>query len=379
MMQTNSFPDAKPHYQILDGLRGVAAIVVVLFHILEAHAGGDHTRQIINHGYLAVDFFFMLSGFVISYAYDDRWNTMTLKQFFLRRIIRLHPMIIAGSIIGALLFYSQDSAVLGWNGISEVRFWKLILVMIIGCTLIPVGKGLDIRGWSEMHPLNGPAWSLFFEYIANVLYALFLRRLKTLVLFILALIAAGFTLRFALSDPQGDFVGGWTIDDPRQLMIGFTRLSFPFLAGMILARTGKLRFINYAFPIASLLLVTLLSLPRIPPVDVPWMNGLYESICVIILFPLIIWLGAGGKVEGARANKLCSFLGDISYPIYITHYPLIYLYTAWVANEKLSLQQSWPAALLAAVTALLLAYCSMRFYDVPVRERLQKMFFSNKV
>ena len=63
---------SKPHYEILDGLRGVAAVMVIIFHLFEAHAGGSHLTQIINHGYLAVDFFFMLSGFVIGYAYDDR-------------------------------------------------------------------------------------------------------------------------------------------------------------------------------------------------------------------------------------------------------------------------------------------------------------------
>ena len=69
---------SKPHYEILDGLRGVAAVMVIIFHLFEAHAGGSHLTQIINHGYLAVDFFFMLSGFVIGYAYDDRWNRMTV-------------------------------------------------------------------------------------------------------------------------------------------------------------------------------------------------------------------------------------------------------------------------------------------------------------
>ena len=82
---------SKPHYEILDGLRGVAAVMVIIFHLFEAHAGGSHLTQIINHGYLAVDFFFMLSGFVIGYAYDDRWNRMTVGTFFKRRIIRLHP------------------------------------------------------------------------------------------------------------------------------------------------------------------------------------------------------------------------------------------------------------------------------------------------
>lgn len=89
---SSAFSDSKRHFIILDALRGIAALVVVCFHVLEVYSGGDHIKQLINHGYLAVDFFFMLSGFVMAHAYDDRWDRMTLKDFFKRRIIRLHPM-----------------------------------------------------------------------------------------------------------------------------------------------------------------------------------------------------------------------------------------------------------------------------------------------
>lgn len=101
-----AFADTKPHYDLLDGLRGVAAITVVWFHIFEAFAT-SHLDQRINHGYLAVDFFFILSGFVIGYAYDDRWGKMKTKDFIKRRVIRLHPMVVMGAIIGAVMFYWQ--------------------------------------------------------------------------------------------------------------------------------------------------------------------------------------------------------------------------------------------------------------------------------
>ena len=103
-ISASAYPDSKPHYAILDGLRGVASLVVVAFHLFEAHAA-SHADQIINHGYLAVDFFFVLSGFVIGYAYDDRWGkTLTLGNFFKRRLIRLHPMVVMGMLIGAAAF-----------------------------------------------------------------------------------------------------------------------------------------------------------------------------------------------------------------------------------------------------------------------------------
>src|SRR6185437_5966857 len=101
---TQSLLSSKPHYPILDGLRGVASLTVVIFHIFETFAT-SHIDQIINHGYLAVDFFFLLSGFVIGYAYDDRWSGMNFYGFAKKRLIRLQPMVIMGTIIGALLFY----------------------------------------------------------------------------------------------------------------------------------------------------------------------------------------------------------------------------------------------------------------------------------
>lgn len=374
MKEAIDIKSSKPHYEILDGLRGVAALLVVLFHVFEIHSHGDHSKQIINHGYLAVDFFFLLSGFVLGYAYDDRWGKMTLKDFFKRRIIRLQPMIIIGSIIGALLFYFQDSPALGWGGINEVPIWKMLLVMVIGFTLIPVGKGLDIRGWNEMHPLNGPAWSLFFEYIANIVYALVLRRVSKVVLAILVVVAAGFTIHYAFTNSNGDIIGGWSIDDSTQLKIGFIRLAFPFLAGLLLARIGKLRYTKNAFLSAALLLVVLLSVPRLGDADSLWLNGLYECFCLIIMFPFIIWLGAGGKVQGYKASKVCKFLGDISYPIYITHFPIAYVYMAWVTNNNLTLEQSWHYGLLVVIAAVATAYLAMRFYDLPIREWLRKKF-----
>ena len=370
--QTLNLQKSKPHYQILDGLRGVAALLVVVFHVLEGYTHGDFTVQIINHGYLAVDFFFLLSGFVLGYAYDDRWGTMTLKDFFKRRVVRLQPMIIIGTFIGAILFYFQGSPTLGWD-VASVPVWKVILVMLIGFTLLPVGKGLDIRGWTEMHPLNGAAWSLFFEYIANIVYALFLRRTSKIVLTLLTVAAAGVTIFYALTNARGNMIGGWSISDLEQLKIGFIRLAFPFLAGLLMARICKIRYIKNAFLLSGLLLTACLAMPYLGGDD-HLINRWYEIICLIILFPAIIWIGAGGKVEGAKANKFCKFLGDISYPLYITHLPVLYVYMAWIANNDLTIANSWCYGLLVVIISILIAYTSMRFYDLPVRAWLRKKF-----
>src|SRR5579872_2633685 len=243
---------AKSHYVILDGLRGVASLMVVIFHLFETYSGDDALKQIINHGYLAVDFFFLLSGFVIAYAYDDRWHHMTQWDFYKRRLVRLQPMVIIGSLIGAALFYFQKSNV--FPLIATTPVWKMLLVMLLGFTMLPLPKSMDIRGWDEMHPLNGPAWSLFFEYVANILYAVGFRKLSNRVLGIFVLLAAGFLIHLAVFGKRGDLVGGWALDS-EQLHIGFARLLFPFFAGILLMRLGKRIHLPGAFGVCSLLLI----------------------------------------------------------------------------------------------------------------------------
>nr|GFB80439.1 hypothetical protein [Tanacetum cinerariifolium] len=147
------FADTKPHYNILDGLRGVAALTVVCFHLFEAFAT-SHVDQRINHGYLAVDFFFVLSGFVVGYAYDDRWKTMAIKDFLKRRFIRLHPMVVMGALIGAVMFYFQGCG--AWD-VSQVSAPRLLVATILNACLIPASPSFEIRGVGEMFPLNGPS------------------------------------------------------------------------------------------------------------------------------------------------------------------------------------------------------------------------------
>jgi peptidoglycan/LPS O-acetylase OafA/YrhL len=378
MNTTNSvFTDSKNHYDILDGLRGVAAIMVIIFHLFEAFSGGNHLKQIINHGYLAVDFFFVLSGFVVGYAYDDRWGKMTLGGFFKRRIIRLHPMVIMGMIIGAIGFYFSASPNL-FPGISQVPVWKMLIIMLIGFTLIPVPTSMDIRGWGEMHPLDGPAWSLFFEYIANILYGLFIRKFSNRVLAILVFIAGCALIHLAVTSPNGDIIGGWSIESS-QLRIGFTRLMYPFFAGLLLSRIVKPTQIKNAFLWCSLLIVIILSLPRIGGSQHLWMNGLYDSLSIIFLFPLIVFIGASGEVKGKFASKTCKFLGDISYPIYITHYPLIYIFTGWVADHHIQMRNAWPVASLVILSAITISYFCLKLYDEPVRKWLEKRFIKKAV
>jgi peptidoglycan/LPS O-acetylase OafA/YrhL len=370
---------SKPRYEILDGLRGVAAMIVVAFHLFETYSKGP-AFQILNHGYLAVDFFFVLSGFVIGYAYDDRWGKMTTWGFFKRRLVRLHPMVIMGTFIGALLFYFGSSP--EFPLIDKTQWWMVILMMFFGFTMLPATMKMDIRGWGETNPLNGPTWSLQWEYIANILYATIIRHFSKTMLAIFLVFAAFLTLNvtmnwdvFHVLDARNyaayTVIGGWSLM-PDQLCIGISRLLYPFFAGLLISRVNKLIKVKAGFWWCSLLVAILLVMPRIGGMDNMWMNGIYESAAILILFPLIVSMGAGSNVSG-RSVAVCKFFGEISYPLYITHYPLIYMQMAWArSHPDASLSTIVFVSASVFIMAIAVAYGCLKLYDLPVRNWLKK-------
>jgi peptidoglycan/LPS O-acetylase OafA/YrhL len=172
---------------------------------------------------------------------------------------------------------------------------------------------------------------------------------------------------------KGDLIGGWSID-AAQLRIGFTRLLYPFFAGVLLSRIGKFIHVKGAFWVCSLLICISLSVPRIGGTEHLWMNGIYESFCIILIFPLIVSIGAGGSINGRYSRQICKFLADISYPMYITHYPLIYVYTAWVANNNIPMERGLLGGLILLVASIAIAYVCLKLYDEPVRDWLKKKY-----
>ncbi|MEP6806486.1 MAG: acyltransferase family protein, partial [Flavobacterium sp.] len=191
------------------------------------------------------------------------------------------------------------------------------------------------------------------------------------VLGVFVFIFAALLINYTVYGPKGDVIGGWSLN-LEQLNVGFTRLLYPFFAGVLLSRLGKLIHIKGAFWICSLLILVLFSIPRIGDESTLWMNGLYESIVIIIFFPLIVAIGAGGEIKNALSIKICKALGDISYPIYITHYPLIYWYTAWVIDNKVSLKDGYLVGIGVLVSSITIAFVCLKFYDEPVRNWLLK-------
>ena len=360
--------DSKPHYLALDGLRGVAALIVVLYHIGEGYATSP-TDQMVNHGYLAVDFFFLLSGFVIGYAYDNRWerpdfNTWT---YFKRRLIRLHPMVVLGAGIGLASYLLQGSV--RWDG-SEVALGWVLLASVLTMLMIPTHPGApyDVRGNGEIFPLNGPSWSLFFEYLGNVLYALVLRRASTIVLKVIVLVSGVGLTWYGMTGQAGAATlgAGWTLAGSHFLG-GSLRLLFSYAMGLLLSRVFRPAKVRGGFWISTVVLVVFLSLPHLGSL---WLNGLYESVLVVVIFPILLWLGASEAVPTAGTGKVYTFLGDLSYPLYMVHYPLMYLFYAYLWRDGLTPEESWPVAACVYGGSLVLGYLAMRFYDKPVRARL---------
>ncbi len=423
-----AFADTKPHYILLDGLRGVAALMVLWYHVFEGFAfAKGSVIETFNHGHLGVDFFFLLSGFVISYAYDDRWRkpisqqvnettsqqvqsqSMSLKSFFKRRLIRLHPMLVMGAFIGLICFFIQGGV--KWDGTSTPFHWVMI-AFVLTLFFIPAypGASYDIRGNAEMFPLNGPSWSLFFEYIGNILYALFIRKLSNKMLGLLVGVTGILWIWFVAFDISGyDMIGiGWTLDAVN-FFGGLLRMMFPFTLGMLMARNFMSQRVNKSmsqqvetrqlhskneqdvidtsdkikpmflkrniFWIATIVLFALFSVQYFPKTSTVSVNGIYELACIMIVFPLIVWIAASNDSAQSKFTlKLSKFLGDLSYPLYIVHYPVMYVFYAWlIKNQYFTLAETWQMVILVLTVCIVLAYACLKLYDEPIRKWLSKV------
>lgn len=376
--QDTKTKDSKPHYALLDGLRGVAALLVVWYHVFEGFqfAGNKPVIDFINHGYLAVDFFFILSGFVVGYAYDNRWGkTLTLGGFFRRRLIRLQPMVCMGAVIGAVSFLL--SGMERWDG-THATLWLTFLAFVCGCLMLPALPGMprEVRGNGEMFPLNGPCWSLFFEYVGNIVYALFIRRLSTRLLALLSFALCCALAWFAVTDQSGyGSIGvGWTVDRTN-ILGGSLRMLCPFTMGLLLSRIFKpIHYARGAFWISAALLLAIFHIPYIYSDGALSLNGVFEAACIIAVFPLVVWYAASGKTTDIASTRICRFLGDISFPLYIVHYPLMYTFYMWlIKTRQYTLYETWPAALAVVTASIILAWLCLKLYDMPVRKWLRNL------
>jgi peptidoglycan/LPS O-acetylase OafA/YrhL len=268
--------------------------------------------------------------------------------------------------------------------VTQTPWWMLAVVLLWCMTIIPLPASMDIRGWAETNPLNGPVWSLQWEYLANILYALVLRRLSKPVLGICVALFGVLTLMLCLNIDwlgvlQGrtaqayTVIGGWSLT-PDQLLIGATRLLYPFFMGLLISRVHKLINVRAGFWWCSALVVVVLVMPRIGG-QTMWLNGLYEAVVILLVFPLVVSMGAGSGVSG-RSARVCKFFGEISYPLYLTHYPLVYLQMSWFAQHRDAPASTHVAVAVSLyVLAVFMAWAAYKLYDVPVRDWLRRKLF----
>ena len=275
------------------------------------------------------------------------------------------------------IFLEHQEAI---NGRTHVATSWVMLALLCAMFFIPAvpGAGYDVRGNGEMFSLNGPSWSLFFEYIGNILYALFIHRLSNKALTVLVALTGAGLAWFALTDAVGyGMIGvGWTLDG-MNFWGGLLRMLFPFSLGMLLSRNFRPVFIKGAFWICSLVLIVLFCVPYIEGNSPVCLNGVYEMICIALIFPVLVWIGASGKTTDRKSTRVCKFLGDISFPLYAIHYPLMYLFYAWLIEHKLyTLGEAWQMALVVYIGSIILAYICLKCYDEPIRKKLIQKFLS---
>jgi peptidoglycan/LPS O-acetylase OafA/YrhL len=341
----------KRHYEVLDGLRGTAALGVIMYHLME-WIFPNYAHNPFRHAYLAVDFFFMLSGFVIGYAYDDRWPKMRIRDFFRMRLIRLHPLVLLGIGLGAIGYLLDPFA----GSAQHANLWHLALCIALGMLMLP-SPSLPNR-YDETHSLNGPHWSLTLEYLINIVYAVIGRKMgkKTLAA-VVVLSAAGLA---ATAIAHGHLSGGWGWNT---LWMAPARVTFPFFMGLLIYRMNFRIRIKSPYLISSLLLLAVFAAPAFN------LNAMFEAFSIIFIFPVIVVIGAGENEEGVM-QSICNFSGRISYPLYILHYPFIYIFSHWLIAKHPSAEQIWIVSAACVVFFILLAWGAMRFYDEPVRIRL---------
>jgi peptidoglycan/LPS O-acetylase OafA/YrhL len=350
-------PTAVPptsHFVVLDGLRGVAALAVVVFHFME-FVVPDYAHSFIAHAYLAVDFFFCLSGFVIASAYDTKFAQLGVGSFLLRRLVRLHPLVLLGSILGLVTFVADPFSAL-YAAYGPHVTGRMFLA---SCLLVPYPV-VHERYFNLFH-LNPPTWSLFWEYVANVLYALVLVRLRPSALGALTVLAAGALCYEAAQ--AGNLAVGF---DGATFGGGAVRMAASFLGGMILYRMGGIIPTRLGFLGLGTLLLGAFVMPFLPP----W-NWLVDPVLVLLYFPGLVALGAGARVS-ARWATVCRWSGELSYPLYMVHYPFLWLFLSYLEHEKPAFSTQVALIPVATGLLLLLAYVVLVGLDAPVRRYLRQ-------
>lgn len=345
---------AKTHYATLDGLRGLAAIVVVMLHALKPFDLGSLMPQ----AYLAVDFFFLLSGFVIAYAYQKRLLIgLSVTGFVRIRLRRLYPLALAGLAFSFVVFLVKHLSTH-----AEITS-AAIYAIVWGALLFPSPVNLG-HGWEAPFPYNPPAWSLFWEFAVNILYALIARRLTRRVLTILVSLSAVSLV------VQGYLIGGigGAGQDWATLYTGVARVAFPFFCGVLLYNTHATASPRVFHRAAAPLTVGLLGTLLFP---VSRFGQVFALLAVMLVFPTLVFFGARDEPP-PRIRAFFLALGRLSYPIYILHWPVLKVFDSYFFAHHLSGLRLYVGFMIELLAVIAFAHCATILIDDPVRALLNR-------
>ncbi|MGN6376164.1 MAG: acyltransferase family protein [Sphingomonas sp.] len=334
----------RDHFLVLDGLRGVAAVAVAWFH-LHFVVGYDCA------GPLAVDLFFLLSGFVVAAAYDRRLDTdLSVGAFVRKRLVRLYPMFLTGLVLAVLV---QEVLIARGAGMLHERDTLLSFPLEALWLPSPFDGG---SGWT--FPVDGPAWSLSLEVLINLLFAVLHRRLSDRVLAGLTLVSL--TVLVTMVVAKGTINQGWSW---ATLPVGLARVGFAFPLGVLMYRHREripmsLGRVPAWVPLAALAL--LLLAPERVPIDIAFL---------LVGAPLLI--ATGFRMSSGRLAPLCRRLGDISYPLYAVHAPLVLLVQG--AAKRLASPALGPLFGIGAVAGMVAVAVLLANWDVEVRAWLDRL------
>lgn len=293
-------------FYALDAIRGIAAIAVMFYHYTQ-HNGLDW----LHGAWVAVDIFFILSGFVLMHSYGKKFlQGMTFKDFFYSRIARLGPMYVVGLTLGICaalqaIFSNPDSVIEPSNVLVASALNFLVLPYFNLTASWPFGAE-NIHG--TVFPLNDPAWSLFFEMFVNIVFFFCLTQFRKINLFLLVAVSGAiFVVSTIILHKVNPGATG------NSFIYGFPRVIFEFFLGVLIYKFyGKYKMPPKFFAFLIFAAVSICFFSKLGAVGLG--NGL-------ILAPLLIALFAKITVP-AGGVSMCKFLGDISYPLYVTHFPL---------------------------------------------------------
>jgi peptidoglycan/LPS O-acetylase OafA/YrhL len=336
--------DRSHKYKTLDAMRGVAALAVVFFH-----AKSILGINLAPGGYLAVDIFFVLSGFVIAYSFEHRLNDgLSFGAFFLARWIRFFPLLSLAVILGLV----RALAALAAGNTTSLPMPMIVLSAVTSLVFVPAPIG-DARNLFE---LNVPLWTLSFEMAVNLIYAGILFRFSNLVLGVTSAISAIIVVCFVTYFGAGDI--GAIVPSA---VGGFGRAMFGFCVGVLIFRT-RFRINIPIFVVFAGLVVALV----IPVPD--GFRPAYDLAVMLLLAPILVASGAG--VEPAtKYARAAEYLGVISFVIYAIHQPLVRIIL--VLAPKLHLPTA-PLGVALIAVLLLVAPAINKFYDIPARAWLKR-------